>query len=120
MQFHRGIVSSIAGPWKHRQTEVDDGRVEGIHRIRQVDGEGLIDIEHPRGANQAVREVGVDPPVASFVGIRDRRSRDTRSNAEVIQLRLHGPQTRFDIPQAFAVRELGERHAEILIPAREA
>ena len=69
VQFHGGIVSSIAGPRKHRQTEVDDGRVEGIHRVRQVDGEGLIDIERPRGANQAVREVGVDTPVAGFVRI---------------------------------------------------
>jgi hypothetical protein len=98
VQFHGGIVSSIAGPRKHRQTEVDDGRVEGVHRVRQVDGEGLIDIERPRGANQAVREVGVDAPVAGFVGIRDRRSRDARADAEVIELRLHGAQTRFDIP----------------------
>ena len=119
VQFHGGIVSSIAGPRKHRQTEVDDGRVEGIHRVRQVDGEGLIDIERPRGANQAVREVGVDAPVTGLVGVRDRRSGDSRADAQVIKLRLHGAQTRFDIPQAFAIRELGERHAEILIPAGE-
>jgi len=37
-------------------------------------------------------------------------------NADVIQLRLHRAETRFDIPQTLAIGELGERQAEILIP----
>jgi len=34
VQLHGGIVSSIACPRKHGKTEVDDGRVEGVHRVR--------------------------------------------------------------------------------------
>jgi len=78
VQLHGGIVSSIACPRKHGQTEVDDGRVERVHRVRQVDGERLVDIERPCGANQAVREVGVNAPVTGFVLVRDRR-RATRA-----------------------------------------
>jgi hypothetical protein len=37
----------------------------------------------------------------------------------MIELGLDRAEIRFDIAQALAVRELGERHAEILIPARK-
>jgi hypothetical protein len=57
--------------------------------------------------------------VAGLVGIGQRRSRDTRADADVIHLGLQRAETRFDITQVLAIGELGERHADVLIPARE-
>ena len=57
----------------------------------------------------------MDAPLAHLVGIR-QRARDP----EVIELRLRSPQAGFNISEAFPIRELGERHAEVLIPAGEA
>lgn len=38
----------------------------------------------------------------------------------MIELRLHRPQTGFDVAEALAIRQLRKRHAEELVPAREA
>ena len=42
------------------------------------------------------------------------------AQADVIQLGLHCAETRFNIAQAFAIGELGERQTEEMIPTREA
>lgn len=42
------------------------------------------------------------------------------SGPDVIQLGLHRTETGFDVAQALAISELRERHAQKLIPTREA
>ena len=106
-------------PRKHRQTQIDGRRVERVDGVLQIDAEGLVGIERPRDADQALREVGVDAPVAHGVGIGQRIARDRRANAEVIELGSLGAQTRFDVAQALAKSQLRERHAQKLIQAGE-
>ena len=110
VQLDRRIAAAIVRPRKDRQTEFDDRGVEGVDRVRQVDGEGVV-IEGARRADEAVREVAIDAPVPRFVGIRHGRPRDARANADVIQLGLHGAETRFDVAQALPIRQLCEGHA---------
>jgi len=64
-------------------------------------------------------EIGVDAPVVTFVGVGQSASGDSSMQAGVIQLRSHRSQTRFDVPQTFAVGQLRECHAEELVEARE-
>src|SRR2546425_5316873 len=120
VQFDGGIATAIVRPREHGETQIDDRGVERVHGISEVDGERFVHVEVARGPNEASREVGVDAPVAGLVRLGQRRPRDARADAHVIELRLYGAKTRFDIPQALAIGELRERHAEILIPAREA
>ncbi len=54
------------------------------------------------------------------IRVGQRAPRDAAAKAGVIQLRSHRPQTRRDISQAFAKRQLGKRHAHELIATREA
>ena len=67
-----------------------------------------------------LREVGVDAPVAHFVGVGQRAARNAAANAHVIELVALRAQARFDVAQALAVGQLGERHAQKLIEAGEA
>ncbi len=119
MKLDGRVMSAIARPRKDGEAEVDDRGVESVHGIRQVDRERVIDIEGARRPNQHLCEVRVDAPIARLVRIGQRRSRDTGTNADVIQLGLQCAETGFDVSQALAIRELRESHAEVLIPARE-
>lgn len=112
-------MTAIAGPWEQGETEVDDGGVEGVDRVRHVDAERLVDIQFAGRGNEALGEVGIDAPVPRLVGVRERRARDARANPHVIQLGLYRAKTGFDIAEALAISELRERHAEKLIPAGE-
>jgi hypothetical protein len=58
--------------------------------------------------------------VPRFVGLGERRPRDTSANAHVIELGLHRAETRLDIAQAFTIGELREGHAQDLVSAGEA
>jgi hypothetical protein len=64
-------------------------------------------------------EVGVDAPVAVFVGIRQGAPGNLAAKARVVQLRPHGVQTRLDVAQTLAVGQLREGHAKELIATRE-
>jgi len=116
VQFDGGIATSIVRPREYGETQIDDRGVERVHRICEVDGERFVHIEVARSPNETLREVGVDAPVAGLVRLGQRRARDARADADVIELGLYRAKTRLDIAQALAIGELGECHAEILIP----
>ena len=120
VQLDGRVMTSIACPRKDGETEVNDRGIERVDGVRQVHAEWIVDVQLARGANEALGEVRIDAPVTRLVRVGERRARDTRANAHVIELGLHGAEARFDITQALAIRELRERHAEKLIPAREA
>ena len=106
-------------PRKHRQAQIDGGRVQRVDRLLQIDTNGLVDIQRPRDADEALREIGVDPPVAYGIGVGERIVRDRRSKAEVIQRGALGAQTRLDVAQALPKSQLRERHAQELIQTGE-
>jgi hypothetical protein len=67
--------------------------------------------------NEALGEVGVDAPVAAFVGIGQRTARDIAAKAGVVKPLFKRAQAALDIPQAFAGSQLRKGHAEKLIIA---
>jgi hypothetical protein len=69
-------------------------------------------------ADQMLRKIGEDAPVVSLIGVGQRGARDLAAEAHVVELAAHRPQTRLDIAQTLAIRELRESHRQILIPAR--
>jgi hypothetical protein len=66
-----------------------------------------------------VGEVGIDAPISSSVGVAQRTLGNVTAKAGVVQFRLHGAQARFDIPKAFAIRQLCEGHRQELVAAGE-
>ena len=56
-------------PREHRQTQIFGARIECVGATRQVDTEGLIGVEPTRLIDQALRELGIDAPIARLVGV---------------------------------------------------
>ena len=119
VQFHRTFASAKTRPRKQCQTQVDRCGIEGVSGRVQVHGKAVVGVKSLGDRNQDVGKIGVDAPVVVFVGVGQRAPGDFSAKARVIQLRPHRSQARFDVPQAFAVGQLRERHAKELIEARE-
>lgn len=119
MHFHGCFGRAKRRPGKHRQTQVDSRGIERVNRILQIDAKRIVGVERSRYADQALREIGVDAPVANCIGIGERVARHRRANAEVIQLGLLRSQTGFDIAQTFSEGQLRKGHAKKLIQARK-
>ena len=121
VQLDRGIAPPVMRPGKDGETEFDDRRVERVDSIgfREIDVERVTGVQTARSVDQAVREIRVDAPVTSLVGVGQCRAGDAAAEAEVIETWLDGTQTGFDVAQTLTIGELGERHAQVLIPARE-
>jgi len=119
MEFDGTLATTKLGPREQAQTQVDGRGIERIDGLRQIDGQWFLSVQLPRTTDQDLGEVGVDPPVVSMIGVGQRAPRDFAAKSGVIQLGPQGPQTRFDVPQAFAIGELRESHAQELVAARE-
>ena len=69
--------------------------------------------------DQDLREVGIDPPVARFVGVGQSGARHLAAKSQVVELAAYRAQACFDVAQAFAVSQLREGHRQKLVPARK-
>lgn len=76
-------------------------------------------VNSPGFADEHLREIGIDPPIAGFVGVGQVASRDPATDAHMIKPILHGQKTSLDIAEAFPVGQLGESQAKELIETEE-
>ena len=67
-----GRASAKTGPGKQRQTQIDSCRIQSIDRRIEIQSQVCFRIQGPSGSNQALREIGVDSPVANLVGVGER------------------------------------------------
>src|ERR1019366_5025102 len=74
MHLHGTLGGPKTRPRKHRQAQVDGGRVQRIDSAIQIETERLVGVHGTRRGDQHLREVGVDPPVVSLVCVRQRGS----------------------------------------------
>jgi hypothetical protein len=120
MHFDGGFVLSKLRPGEQRQTQIDGGGVQRIEALVEIHTNGIGGAEGARDANQNMREVGEDAPVARLVGVGQRGPRHLAMETHVVHLRAQSTETCLDIAQALPVSELRKTHGQILIPAREA
>ena len=122
-QVHQGVhfdgplASSKSRPGEQRKTQIDGGRIQGVGSLLQGEAEVLSGIQLSGPANEHLGEVGPDAPVSGLVGVGQGASGDSATDAGMIELRLHGAQTRFGVAQTFPVGELCEDHTKELIEA---
>ena len=105
---------------KSDRQKIDGGGVQGIDRLIQFHAEGIAGVKLSGLGDQDLGEVGINPPVPDLIGIGQGVAGDLSPDAQVIKFGLCCPQTCLDVSQAFPVGQLGEGHAEILVPAGEA
>lgn len=119
MQLHRRLGLAKRRPGKERATRIDRRGIEGIDRFGDLDGHRFGEVKIAGDADQALRELEIDAPVAFFVGIGQRAFAHVAANAKVVELPRLRTQATFDIPQALAVGQLRKGHAQELIQATE-
>ncbi len=119
VQFHRTLAATEFSPRKQRQAQIDGRGVQGIHSLGQLHSKRFSTVKVASGGNQDLGEIGVDPPVAVFVGVCQRVARNLAPEAHMIEFGLLGTKTGFDIAEAFAIGELSEGQTEELIPTGE-
>ena len=108
------------GPGEQREAQVDGGRVQSVEGLIEIHADRMAGVQGPRDANQDLGEISINLPVARLVGVGQCRACDLAAESHVVELGAERTQAGFDVAQAFAVGQLGERHAEELIPAGEA
>ena len=119
MQLDRRLGGAKWRPWKQRQTQVDGRGIQGVDGVVQVDAETVVAIQLARTPDEQGGQICPDAPVASLVGIGQRRTPDRRAKAHAVQLRLIGQQTGFDVAQALAVSQLRKSHGAELLGATQ-
>ena len=119
VQLYRSLGSTKWRPWKQRQAQVYGRRIQCINGAVQIDTEAVVAIQLARTSDEQGGQVLPYVPVASFVGIGQRRTFDWRAKAHAVQLRLIGQQAGFDVAQTLAVSQLREGHGAELLRATQ-
>ena len=120
MQFDRSLPASETCPRKELQTQVDGCRIERVNRFVEQRTQRFVRVECSSTADQNLREVGEDSPIVNAIGIRQGAAGNLAAKSRVVQFRTECAQASFDVPQAFAKRELRESQAQELIATGEA
>jgi len=120
MKFDGAFVFPEDSPGKKRQAQIDRGRVESIDGVVQFDSEILVDIKGPSLSDKNPGEIGIDPPIASFIGMGQGIAGNTAAKTHVIKSAFHRPKTGLDIAETFAIGQLGKSQTEELIVTRKA
>lgn len=117
MELDGALPATILGPRKQAQTQVNRRRIERVDGLCQLDAQRFLGVQPSRAVDQHLGEVGIDSPAVGPIGIGQRTARDLAAKPGVIQLWPHGPQTRLDVPQAFAEHQLRESQTQELVAA---
>jgi len=117
VEFDGGFALLERCPWEDREAEIDGGRVEGIDGLVEIDAKVVLGVQAAGDVDEGLGEIGVDAPIAPFVGIGQGGAGDMSPDAHVVELALPGAKAGLDIAQAFAIGQLRKRHAQVLIEA---
>src|SRR4030065_667052 len=102
MQLDRSLGGTERRPWKQRQTQVDGGGIQSVYGVVQIDAEAVVAVQLARTPNEQCGQVLPDAPVASFVGIGQRRALYRRAEGHAVKLCLVRPQAGLDVAQTRA------------------
>ena len=119
MELDGAFAFAEKGPGKKRQTEVDRGGVEGIDGVLEFQTEILVGVKTTGLGDEDLGEIGVNAPIALFVGVSQGVPGDMPTDPHVIEAILHRSQTGLDISETLAVGQLSEGQAEELIETGE-
>ena len=117
MEFDRALAFSKPGPREKSKTQIDGCRIQDICRLFQCDAEGVRGVKFSGFRDEDLSKVRINPSIPVLIGVGKCIAGDVSSDAQMIKSGLSCTQTGLDISQTFAVGQLSEGHAEILVPA---
>lgn len=69
MEFDSALVLAEFCPRKHGKAQIDGGGVQGVDRALQFHSEAVVRVQLAGRLDERASKIGVDPPIANFVGI---------------------------------------------------
>ena len=120
VQFDSRLVRAKRCPRINRQAQVYRRGIEGVDGCIQVDRHWVLGIQRACHGDQVLREVGVDLPRPSCIGIGQGVARNSlAAQPHVIQPLGLSTQIDLDVAQRLAVGQLSKGHRQELIHAGE-
>jgi len=119
MELDGALAFAEPSPGEKRQAQVDRRGIESVDRFLELQADIFALVNSPGFCDEHSGEVGIDPPIAGFVGVGQVASGDAATDAHVVKTAFHGLKTRLDIAEAFPVGQLGEGQAKKLIETKE-
>ena len=120
VQFDSRLVRAKRCPRINRQAQVYRRGIEGVDGGIQVDRQRVLGIQRARHGDQVLREVGVDLPRSSCIGIGQGVARNgLAAQTLVIQPLGLSTQIDLDVAQRLAVGQLSKGHGQELVHAGE-
>lgn len=113
MQLDRGFSRTERRPRKDGQTQIDHRGIQGKNGVQSLLAwQRCFRVKPPGDADQMRCEIGINPPLASGVGMRQGVASNARgTEAQTIKLGTLRLQTGFDIARALTPSGLRERQA---------
>ena len=81
-----GLVLPEMGQREQGKTPVDGGGIQRIQTLVELHADGIESVKRSRDANQNLRAVPEDSPVATFVGVGQGGASDFAAEASVVEL----------------------------------
>src|ERR1019366_7411889 len=100
-------------------TQVNGGGIQRVCGGLQFAAPRIRGIKRGGRLNENLSEVGEDAPVPFFIGVGQGAAGDGLVEAGVVKPRAERRQAGFNVPQAFAPGQLGERPHEEMFVRRE-
>jgi hypothetical protein len=119
VKFYSAFATSEVSPWKQGQAQINGSRIQCVNGVGEVEPEISPDVKRSGRFNEALGEIGVDSPVATFVGIGQTRPFDQRMKPGMVEPLAMGVQADNDIAETLTISQLRERHCQKLFPTRQ-
>ena len=103
VKFDGTFPATESRPREELQAKVDRCGIQRVRGLLQLNAEPIGLVQTPRVGDQNLSEVGVDAPVAVFVGIGQCAPRDRTSKARMVEFLVKGAEAGFDVPQTLAI-----------------
>jgi hypothetical protein len=90
MELDGALAFAERSPGEKRQTQVDHRGIEGLDRIFELQADILVAAKSTGLGDEHLGKVGVDAPIACFVGVGQVVARDAAADTHVIEPAFHG------------------------------
>jgi hypothetical protein len=100
------------GTWR---AQIDGRCIQGVDCAVEFQREVVAEVKLPGNLYQRLCKVGINTPVADLVRVGQRIAGNSTAYPHVVKLVLLGTQAGFDIPETFAVCQLREGQAEVMV-----
>ena len=120
MHLDPSFVFSECSPWTQFQAQTDGTAVKGVDQIVDIEPEVfVILIQWTSDVHKNTCEIGIDPPVAKFVGLSKGIPWNSMPDPTVVEFTGYCLQAVLDVTKTISFGKLGKAHDIEVIPTGE-